>query len=200
MHSGRPLILLLVVQSFVWAPAQNTRRYVPPPLKVQVPFEAAWDTMLETLELKEFTINHQDRARGILLTEFVEYISGPLTGGHLSKIGEKPKLIDGDWVRVRYQYEIMVELLRERDTWVSVYANIQALKRDFGGKEAWTEIQTNGNLEARLLVDFGRSLFGQSFNLEIPKEGFWKREPRDPGQRPGSENRTPRSVGPELRP
>lgn len=197
MRTGHPLVLLLVIHSFVWAQPQSNRRFLPPPLKVHVPFQAAWETMLELLQQKGFTIAHQDRARGTLRTEFAEYISGPLTEGHLSKIGERPKLVDGDWVRVRYEYEIRVELLRERETWVTVYANIQALKRDFLGTEAWADIQTNGNLEERLLLEFGRSLFGPTFSLERPREGFWKRESRDPGQHPGSDSPTPRSIGPE---
>ena len=187
--------LLLVSAAQSWAPvwAQSA----PPPLRIYVPFEAAWDGMVETLGKNEFELLRQDRGQGFLLSNFREYASGLLTDSHIRKIGEEPKLIDGDWVRVRYQYEIRVALIADRETVVTVDANIQALQREYLGKETWIEIQTIGKLEETLLTQFGQHLFGETFSLEEPKKGFWE---RDPSYASHPYERIPRIVGPERIP
>jgi hypothetical protein len=153
--------------------------------------------MVETLGEDEFELLHQDRGKGFILSSFREYSSGLLTASHIRKIGEEPKLIDGDWVRVRYQYEIRVELIADRETVVTVDANIQALKREYLGKETWVEIQTIGTLEETLLTQFGQLVFGETFSLQEPKKGFWE---RDPTYAPNPYERIPRIVGPERIP
>lgn len=191
----------LVVFALILRPVlgqDDQKRWVPPPLRVHIPLEAAWKGMLETVEAnRNLPIAKQDRAQGSAVTEFYQYSSGPLTESHIAKIGVKPKLIDGEWVRVKYQFEILMELVTGRETIVTVYANIKALKREFLGTEAWVDIPTNGQLEEELLVQFGRSLFGQSFNIREPKKGFWE---RDPSYVPDPEERIPKVVGPERRP
>jgi hypothetical protein len=77
---------------------------------------------------------------------------------------------------------------------VTVYANIEALKRDFLGQQSWIVIPTNGNLEEGLLNDFGILLFGESFRLDDPKRGFWE---RDPQYVPDMMKRIPPVAGPE---
>ena len=178
-----------------WAPVRAQLR--PPPLRIYIPFEAAWDGMVEALGKNEFELLRQDRGQGFILSSFREYSSGLLTESHISKIGEKPKLIDGDWVRVRYQYEIRVELITDRETVVTVDANIQALKREYLGRETWIEIQTIGKLEETLLTQFGQHLFGETFSLQEPQKGFWE---RDPTYAPHPYERIPRVVGPERIP
>ena len=192
------LILFLLFAPAVqdWAPARA--QLVPPPLRIYIPFEAAWDGMVETLEKNEFELLRQNRGQGFILSSLREHSSGLLTESQISKIGEKPKLIDGDWVRVRYQYEIRVELIADRETVVTVDANIQALKREYLGKETWIEIQTIGKLEETLLTQFGQHLFGDAFSLQEPNKGFWE---RDPTYAPGQERQgVPRIVGPERLP
>lgn len=171
----------------------NQRR-LPPPLRVFVPFEAAWTAMQSILEKRNVKIARDDRGQGFIISEYREYISGPLTADHLAKVGIPPKVTDGDWIRIRYQYEILVELVEARETLVTVNTNIQALKRDFLGTESWTDIPTSGKLEEDLLTEFGQELFGQSFQLKAPKKGFWEREPT---YVPDMEERIPKIVGPE---
>ena len=179
-----------------WAPARA--QILPPPLRIYTPFEAAWDGMVETLENHEFELLRQNRGQGFILSSFHEYSSGLLTESKISKIGEKPKLIDGDWVSVRYQYEIRVELITDRETVITVDTNIQALQREYLGKESWIEIQTIGTLEETLLTQFGQHLFGETFSLQEPKKGFWE---RDPTYAPGQKRQgVPRIVGPERLP
>jgi hypothetical protein len=179
-----------------WA-ANN--RAVPPPLRVSVPFESAWKTALQTFETlaernrRKVPLMKQDRTRGQIQSEFVEYASGTLTASHIAKIGERPRLTDGDWVRVEYQYEVLLELIQERETLTTVSANIKALRRSFLGEEKWVNIVTNGALEEEYLMEFGTALFGDRFRLEKSNRGFWS---RDPGYVPGSEER-PKVVGPE---
>ena len=197
---GRKDLLLILFLLFApavqdWAPARA--QVVPPPLRIHIPFEAAWDGMVETLEKNEFESFRQDRGQGYILSSFREYSSGLLTESHISKIGEKPKLIDGDWVRVRYQYEVFVELIASRETVVTVYTNIEALKREYLGTETWVKIPTIGKLEETLLTQFGQHLFGETFSLQEPKKGFWE---RDPTYAPGQERGVPRIVGPERLP
>ena len=199
MIGWRPLLLIfcLIFAPAVqgWAPVRA--QLLPPPLRLFIPFEAAWDSMVETLGKNEFELLRQNRSQGFILSSFREYSSGLLTESHISKIGEKPKLIDGDWVRVRYQYEVRVELIADRETVVTVDANIQALQREYLGKETWIEIQTIGKLEESLLTQFGQLLFGETFSLQEPKKGFWE---RDPTYAPHPYERIPRVVGPERIP
>ena len=196
MIGWRRLVLTL---SLLLAPAsqgaaQAQGQTIPPPLRIYVPFEAAWKAMVEILEQNDLKILRQDRAQGLILSSFREYSSGLLTESHISKIGEKPKLIDGDWLRVRFQYEVFVELIADQETVLTVYANIEALQRQFLGTETWVKIQTIGALEERLLTQFGQLLFGQNFSLQAPKKGFWE---RDPTYLPDGEERRPRMPGPE---
>ncbi|MFQ5928477.1 MAG: hypothetical protein ACE5MK_02185 [Acidobacteriota bacterium] len=187
-------ILVLLFGLPAWGVGQTKRHFIPPPLRIYIPFEAAWNGMSETLGKNDLEIIRQDRAQGLILSSFREYISGPLTESHISKIGERPKLIDGDWIRVRYRYEVFVEFIKEKETLVTVHANIEALEHKFLGTENWVNIQTNGNLEEKLLTEFGQLLFGQNFTLQEPKKGFWE---RDPTYLPDFEERIPRIAGPE---
>ena len=172
-------------------------RLVPPPLRMDIPFEAAWSGILLTLMEDEFEILSQNRGKGLILSSFREYSSGSLTEDHIGKIGETPKLVDGEWVRVQYQYEVLVELIAERETVLTVYTNIEALKREFLGTENWIAIETTGKLETELLTKFGRSLFGEAFSLPEPKEGY---RDKDPVYVPNPAERIPQVVGPERIP
>ena len=197
---GQKHLLLILFLLFVpavqdWAPVGA--QLAPPPLRIHIPFEAAWDGMVEILGKNELELLHQDRSQGFILSSFREYSSGLLTDSHIRKIGEEPKLIDGDWVSVSYQYEIRVELIADRESVVTVDANIKALKREYLGKETWIEIKSIGTLEEALLTQFGQHLFGETFSLQEPKKGFWE---RDPTYAPHPYERIPRVVGPERLP
>lgn len=170
------------------------KRSLPPPLKVIAPFESVWKVMAEVIGERGMEIAIENRGQGVLVTEFREYISGPLTEAHIVKIGDKPKLTNANWVRVLYRYEVVMDLLTGRETMITVYAKIRALKREFLGQELWVDIPSNGGLEEALLTDFGKSLFGQSFRLDVPKKGFWE---RDPEYVPDLQERVPKVVGPE---
>ena len=172
-------------------------KLIPPPLRMDIPFEAAWNGILLTLMDHEFEILRQDRGQGSILTSFREYSSGPLTESHINKIGETPKLVDGEWVRVQYRYEVLVELISERETVLTVYSNIEALKREFLGTENWVKIETTGKLETELLTQFGKSLFGEAFSLLAPQKGYWD---KDPVYLPNPAERIPGVVGPERLP
>lgn len=156
---------------------------IPPPLKIEVPFEAAWKGLHETIkDLKKLKIQQEDRGRGYLKTDYVEYISGPLTESYLNKIGTGPKLTDAYWLKVEYQYEAEVELISDRETLVTVNTNIRALKRDFLGHEEWAPITTNGQRETDLLNSFGKLLLGENFELSKSRKGILGRGlvyPRD---------------------
>lgn len=187
------LLLLLVPPRALLA----QEKLIPPPLRMDIPFEAAWNGILLTLMDHEFEILRQDRGQGSILTSFREYSSGPLTESHINKIGETPKLVDGEWVRVQYRYEVLVELISERETVLTVYSNIEALKREFLGTEDWVKIETTGKLETELLTQFGKSLFGEAFSLLAPKKGYWD---KDPVYLPNPAERIPGVVGPERLP
>ncbi len=201
MKKPAPLVLILAGLTFNLGagPIQSirtTKANLPPPLRIHIPFAAAWETMLETIEKKGMAVAEKQQARGIVITDYLEYSSGPLTESHIAKVGDRPRLSDGDWVRVKYQYEITVLLLTERETLVTVNSNIRALKREFLGGEKWIDIASNGRLESDLLTLFGQHLFGEGFSLSESKKGFWD---RSPGYVPGVDVR-PRIVGPERKP
>ncbi len=165
-------------------------------MRVYIPFPVAWDGMLESLEELKLEILEEQRARGRILTRYREYSSGPLTESHIAKVGEKPKLWDGQWTRVEYQYDVLVELIADREALVTVDANIRALQKPFLGGEKWVDIRSNGRLESDLMLNFGQRLFGQTFTLEATRKGFWQHEP---GYVPDGELR-PQITGPERRP
>jgi len=106
MRNWRRLLLIfsLLVGPAAQGVAQGMSQFIPPPMRLYIPFEAAWNGMLEVLEKNDFEILQQNRAQGSMVSSFREYSSGLLTESHISKIGEQPKLIDGDWLGVRYQY------------------------------------------------------------------------------------------------
>ena len=188
------LILTLSLAATVWALGQSTGQAIPPPLRIYVPFTAVWNTAVETLENNNLRLLNQNRGQGLIRTRFREYISGSLTEDHLDKIGEAPRLIDGEWVRVNYQYEILIEFIQQKETVITVDANIEALERNFLGNEKRVSIPSNGSLEEKLLINFGQSLFGQNFNLQKPKKGYWE---RDPVYLPLPTNQFPSIAGPE---
>ncbi|MGH9339947.1 MAG: hypothetical protein ACRD1R_10270 [Acidobacteriota bacterium] len=190
----RYLQSVLVLLSMPLISAAQDDYYIPPPLRVYIPFEAAWEGMIGELEKRKLELIEEDRGQGRIFTEFREYISGPLTERHLAKVGRPTELTSGDWLRVKYQYDIRIELVESKETLVTVYTNIKALKREFLAAEEWVDIPSNGNLEEGLLTDFGQSLFGQNFRLEEPRKGFWK---RDPKYVPNPDDRIPRVIGPE---
>jgi hypothetical protein len=186
------LISLLVLSNSLFLAGQV---YVPPPLRIEIPFEAAWNAMRDVLSERKAEIEVEERGRGEIRTRYTEFISGPLTNDYLPKIGETPKLADAYWIKAEYRYEITVQFIQAKQTLVYVNTNIRGLRRDFLGKETWVVIPTNGNKEEELLNQFGRRLFGETFSLDTPGPGLWRREPRDaPANLSG---RIPRTTGPE---
>jgi len=170
-----PFISLVLITLFP-LPA---RAAIPPPFKFTIPFDSAWIGFHEILKDSQIPIIEEHRGRGYIKTAYTEYMSGALTSSHIRKIGVERAIIDGDWIKVEYQYEITVQLITARETIVTVDANIRALKRDFFGNQAWVDIQSNGQREEHLLSEFGRLFFGDSFHLHKPKKGFWEGAPRN---------------------
>lgn len=181
-----PLAALLAVGS-LWAE-------LPEALRLNVPFQPAWDAMLATLKDKKLEVEQTDRARGTIVTAYREYSSGPMTDSHIAKIGVKPKLVDAEWVKVQYRFSVEIQIIESRVTLANADADIKALKRDFLGTQTWVDIATNGELETDLLTAFGKQLFGERFELAKRKRGFWEREPR---YVPDAEQTIPKVVGPE---
>ncbi len=160
---------------------------VPAPLDLKIPFEPAWEGMLGVMQNRNLVFTEKDRAKGRLVTDYVEYSSGPLTDSHIAKIGVRPKLSDAEWVKVEYKFDVQIELVEAKRTVVTAGVNIRAKKRDFLGQETWVPIQSTGQLEEDLLTEFGKSVFGEKFKLSESKKGFWELQPSyvpDNGQRP----------------
>ncbi|HSR51106.1 MAG TPA: hypothetical protein VLV83_09765 [Acidobacteriota bacterium] len=190
---------LLVTATAVALGAQGRKKHrLPPPLRLFIPFEAAWDGMLETVrEDMPVDVGESDKVTGQIITSKRDYIDGPLTESHIAKIGVPVRLRDATWKQVRYQYVVKIELIAERESVVTVDVDIEALKREFLGQESWVEIQSNGRLETQLLNAFGQRLFGSDFQLEEPKKGFWE---HDPSYVPRPEDRVPTIASPERPP
>ena len=189
-------LFLLAVAATTWGQFKKT--YLPPPLRVFIPFPVAWKTLLDTIkDSTQIPVAEEDRVSGRIVTEFHDYIDGPLTDSHISKIGDRPALRDGNWIKARYRYEIEVLLIAEKETLVTVYVSIQALKREYLGEESWVDIRSIGRLESDLLTAYGKSLFGEQFALEQPKKGFWQ---RDPSREVDVKERMPTVAAPERPP
>jgi len=169
------ILAVMVLLSARLADISGQNTSIPPPMRLYIPFEAAWRGMRDVFRDRDLQMVEEDHAQGVLVSNFIEYSSGTLTNSHISKIGERPKLTDGDWIRVEYQYDVLIELIGEKETVVTVRANIRALKRDFLGQETWTKISSNGQRERSVLEEFGTLLFGQKFSLN-KSGGLWKFE------------------------
>ena len=169
---------------------------MPAPLSIHAPFDTAWKNMRAVLDLNRFEILEEDVSKGAILTRSREYTSGPLAEDHIRKIADRSKLVDGDWVKANYRYQVHVQFVSETQTLVWVDAKIRGLKRAFVGGGEWLQLNSTGKLEEDLLNLFGRHLFGQSFALDRPKPGFWKRKPDEVRK----EVESPRAVGPERPP
>jgi hypothetical protein len=150
---------------------------VPPSLRLDIPFDAAWNGMRLTILEEDLKIIEEDRGRGFILTSYKQYISGPLTEDHIVKIGQMPAVGAADWVKLEYQYETRIELIAAKETHVTVNANLRAMKRDFFGSEAWVPVTSNGQRERDLMTKFGKLLFGQDFELEGSKPGLIEKGP-----------------------
>ncbi|MEJ2077542.1 MAG: hypothetical protein P8020_07680 [Acidobacteriota bacterium] len=146
------------------------------PLRVHAPLPSAWTTMHDTLKDARFSISEEDRGKGTILTDYREYISGPLTEEYLSKIGQAPKLADAYWIRAEYRFDIEIRFVEQKETLVTVNADVRGLRRDFLGHETWVPIPTNGSREEDLLTQFGKLLFGDQFALDGSKKGLWERD------------------------
>jgi len=171
---------LVLVVSLVWlgtASLWGDTSLMPGPFRIQISFDPAWKAVSEVVTTKNLKIRHAEKSQGKLITGFHEYSSGPIVESHIDKIGVRPKLIDAEWIRVRFQYLISFEFVEENETLVFVNADIEALKRNFLGHEEWVEIPSNGKLETDFLTDFGKHLFGQKFRLDLPKKRFWEKPP-----------------------
>ena len=188
------ILTFLILDLSIESRPQKSQSFIPPPVKIAVPFDQAWEQISKTLHDIDLEIASQNRGQGTILSTFREYSSGPLVDSHIAKIGEKPKLIDGQWLRVRYRYQILMEFIHQKETLITVSTEISALKREFLGKESWVQIVTNGKLEEEILTRFGRQLFGQNFSIKTPPKGFWE---RDPVYVPSEGERVPPIVGPE---
>ncbi len=152
--------------------------------------------MREVLELSKFDILEEDLSKGSILTRSREYTSGPLAASHIRKIADRSKLVDGDWVKADYQYQVQIQFVSETETMVWVDARIRGLKRAFLGGDEWVQLPSTGRLEEDLLNLFGQHLFGGSFALDQARPGFWERKT----DRVREEVESPRTVGPERPP
>lgn len=199
-HRRSLIFLTLAVLALMAVLGAQSRRkpHLPPPLKVLIPFEAAWEGMLETVrEDAPVEVDQADQISGEIVTTQRDYIDGPLTESHIAKIGVPVKLTDASWKKARYRYVINVQLIAAREAVVTVNTDIEALKREFLGQESWVDIQSNGRLETQLLTAFGKRLFGSEFELDQPKKGFWE---HDPSYVPRPEDRIPTVASPERPP
>lgn len=194
----KTVLALCLLASTTAAWGQFKKVYLPPPLRVFIPFPSAWKAMLDTLrDQTQIPVAEEDQVSGKIVTEFHDYIDGPLTDSHIAKIGDRPALRDGNWIKARYRYEVKVQLIAEKETLVTVNVDIQALKREYLGTESWVDIRSNGRLESDLLTAYGKGLFGEQFALEQPKKGFWE---RDPSREVDVQERMPTVAAPERPP
>ena len=192
------IVGFLIVATFLCAvtPGQSGEN-LPPPLSIHAPFDAAWKAMLETLELHEFQVAQKEQSSGKIQTRMHEYISGTLAPSHVRKIAERVKLADGQWTKAQYRYEVQIQFHSETETVILVDTTIRGRKRSFLGEEEWIQLDSNGRLEEDLLTKFGKHLFGETFALDKPRQGYWKQKP---GYVPEAIERPSVVVGPERRP
>ena len=109
--------------------------------------------MLETLDLQGYKVSVKEKSSGTIRTIMHESTSGTLTASHIKKIAERVGLLDGEWIKVQYRYDLQIEFLSERETVVVVDTNIRGLMRKFLGGEKWIPLTSRGRLEEELIME-----------------------------------------------
>jgi hypothetical protein len=160
------------------APAQTAPTSIPDPLRFYSKYELVWEAIKRTLVEMQFEIEIEDKNSGSMRTRTVDFSTGTLAPGDLSKFSIPPTLSDGNWVKARYLAEVLVERVSNKEVLFTASAVVQGAKRDFQGNETWITCPTNGTLERRIYSKVGAKLMGSNFSMPEQKKSFWEKGPQ----------------------
>ena len=170
--------------------AQQQKPDLPDPIKFINTFDQVFNMSRAVMEDMGFSIELADRVGGRITTRPYEFITGSLTVSEMEKVAVN-KDTQGNWIKARYKTEAVIEIVSQKETMITINADIEGLRRDADGAEKWIPLDSLGAVERRVLGRISVKLLGTDATSE-PRKGFWGQKPqpvnpRQPGAFPGGQ-------------
>ncbi len=157
--------------------AQAPKPSLPDPVKFVNKMDIVWNAVRSVFREMEFAIELEDRPGGRIVTRPHEFISGALTSSEVDKVAVKNDTVTGHWVKARYSVEAILEIVKPTETMVTIRTNMEGLRRELDGSEAWVPLQSVGTFEKRILGKISLRLLGNEMLFD-EKKGFWDKSPQ----------------------
>ena len=169
--------LILVCLAAPLAAQQQQKPDLPDPIKFINTYDQVVNMTRAVLAEMGFDIDRDDRKGGRIITRPYEFITGSLTASELDKVAVRKDTLSGNWLRARYKAEAVIEIVSQKETMVTINADIEGLSRDMDGTEKWIPLDSLGAIERRVLGRLSTRLLGTDAPAESRK-GFWGQKPQ----------------------
>jgi hypothetical protein len=124
-------------------PAEDTGFYL-------ARYDEAWDATLAVLHGESIIIDSMNKDRGVIVTKFVNYSSGPQAHYEIDAIAKRPSDVRlALWSQVGYTLNILITPMSDMSTKVKVIAHIEAY--DKNTTQEWHECTSTKVVEGRLI-------------------------------------------------
>jgi hypothetical protein len=189
----RPAAALFLICLTVSLGAQPQQKPdLPDPIKFMNTYDQVLNMTKAVMEEMGFSIEREDRRGGRITTRPYEFITGSLTTSEVEKVAVRKDTPMGDWIKARYKTEAVVEIVSQKETLLTINADIEGLSRDIDGTEKWIPLDSLGAVERRILGRISVKLLGTDAPAESRK-GFWGKKPQPVDSR---QPKFPGTVGP----
>ena len=155
---------------------QQQKPDLPDPIKFLNTSDQVLSVARAAMEEMGLEIERDDRKGGRITARPYEFITGSLTGNETEKLAVL-KDTAGDWIKARYKAEAVIEIVSQKETLVTVNADIEGLTRDVDGTEKWVRLDSLGVVERRVLGRISVILLGTGTPAES-RTGFWGQKPQ----------------------
>jgi hypothetical protein len=109
-------------------------------------FDEVWDATLAALHGESIAIDSMNKDRGVIVTKYVNYSSGPQAHYEIDAIAERPTDVRlAIWSQVGYTLNILVTPISDMSTKVKVIAHIEAYDKNVS--QEWHECTSNKVVE-----------------------------------------------------
>jgi len=157
--------------------AQQQKPDLPDPIKFMNTYDQVVNVTRAVLDDMGFDIERDDRKGGRITTRPYEFITGSLTLSELEKVAVRKETASGNWIKARYKIEAVIEIVSQKETMVTINADVEGLSRDVDGTEKWIKLDSLGAVERRVLGRISVKLLGTDAPAESRK-GFWGQKPQ----------------------
>jgi hypothetical protein len=170
-------ILLLLLATASQSYSQSAKPSLPDPVKFMNKFDIVWNVARAVLDEMGYATELADKKAGRIVSKPDEFITGALTSTEIDKVAVKRDTVSGAWLKARYTVEVLLEIVSNNQTLVTVRTKMEGLNRDLDKSEKWIPLESLGVYEKRVLGKMSMKLMGN----EIPydeKKGFWEKKPQ----------------------